>query len=115
MHQSHYPSVRLAPESDSLALSPRATVQFKLAILTVLATRPDGRATLDGMRYEVETLTTDAEISSPLDDIDIFQSGLVITQGDWLIITEAGRAALEAIEGPSEASRNPPPPPSPPS
>jgi hypothetical protein len=92
-------------------------VQLKLAILTVLAARPNGRATLAGMRYEVEALTADADqradISSPLDDIDIFQSGLVITQGDWLLITEAGRAALEAIEGPSEASRNPPPPSSP--
>ena len=92
-------------------------MQLKLAILTVLAARPNGRATLAGMRYEVEALTADADqradISSPLDDIDIFQSGLVITQGDWLLITEAGRAALEAIEGPSEASRNPPPPSSP--
>src|SRR4029079_6995316 len=106
-----------APESGSLVSSPRDTVQLKLAILTVLAARPNGRATLAGMRYEVEALTADADqradISSPLDDIDIFQSGLVITQGDCLLITEAGRAALEAIEGPSEASRNPPPPSSP--
>jgi hypothetical protein len=84
-------------------------VQFKLAILTVLATRPNGRATLDGMRFEVEALTADADqdggISSALDDIDIFQSGLVITEGDWLRITEAGRAALKAIE----ASRDLPP------
>jgi hypothetical protein len=90
-------------------------VQFKLAILTVLATRPNGRATLDGLRYEVEALTADADQAdvSALDDIDIFKSGLVTTEGDWLRITEAGRAALQAIagqiEGQSEAARDHPP------
>jgi len=79
-------------------------VQFKLAILTVLAERPGGRATLDGLRYEVEALTTDADqaTTSALDDIDLLQSGLVTTEGDWLRITEAGRAALQAIQGQSE-------------
>ena len=79
-------------------------MQFKLAILTVLATRPNGRATLDGLRYEVQALTTDADQAdaSALDDIDIFQSGLVTTEGDWLRITEAGREALRAIQGQSE-------------
>jgi hypothetical protein len=79
-------------------------VQFKLAILTVLAARPNGRATLEGLRYEVQALTADADqaTDSALDDIDIFQSGLVTTEGDWLRITEAGRAALQAIQGQSE-------------
>jgi hypothetical protein len=89
-------------------------VQFKLAVLTVLATRPDGRATLDELNGEVEVLAADHEhpgnLSSALDDIDMFQSGLVITDGSGLRITEAGRAALKAIQDPSEASRNLPPP-----
>jgi hypothetical protein len=92
-------------------------VQFKLAVLTVLAKRPDGRATFDELNGEVEVLAADQDHpgnrSSALDDIDMFQSGLVITDGSWLRITEAGRAALKAIEGPSEASRNLPPPSSP--
>ena len=80
-------------------------MQLKLAILTVLAARPNGRATLEGLRYEVQALTTDADQAdaSALDDIDIFQSGLVTTEGDWLRITEAGREALRAIQGQSEA------------
>src|SRR4029079_3695770 len=44
-------AVSLAPESGSLVSSPRDSVQLKLAILTVLAARPHGRATLAGMRY----------------------------------------------------------------
>jgi len=84
-------------------------VQFKLAILTVLATRPDGRATLDELKGEVEALTADEEdhhgnISAALDDIDIFQSGLVIPEGSRLRITEAGQAALKSIEGQGNAS-----------
>jgi len=69
-------------------------VQFKLAILTALATRADGRATLDELNSEVEALTADGDISSVLDDIDIFKSGLVISDGGWLQITAAGRSAL---------------------
>jgi hypothetical protein len=88
-------------------------VQFKLAILTVLATRPDGRATLDELKGEVEALTADADqhedSSSALDDIDIFQSGLVIPEGSQLRITEAGRSALKAIEGQGAPSLDLPP------
>src|SRR5882762_7529359 len=58
--RSRYPVSQLASESVLLQ-SPRDSVQFKLAILTVLAERPGGRATLDGLRYEVEALTTDAD------------------------------------------------------
>jgi len=83
-------------------------VQFKLAILTVLATRPDGRATLDELKGEVEALTADegqpGDISSALDDVDIFQSGLVIPDDGGLRITDTGRSALKALEGPSEAA-----------
>jgi hypothetical protein len=83
-------------------------VQFKLAILTVLSTRPDGRATLDELKDEVEALTANAArpsgISSALDDIDIFQSGLVIPDDGGFRITETGRSVLKAFEGPSEAS-----------
>ncbi|HEX9238587.1 MAG TPA: hypothetical protein VF866_07485, partial [Xanthobacteraceae bacterium] len=83
-------------------------MQFKLAILTVLATRPDGRATLDDLRGEVEALTANedqlGDISSDLDDIDIFQSGLVIPDDGGLRITDTGRSALKALEDPNEVS-----------
>ena len=75
-------------------------MEFKLAILTVLATRPDGRATLDELTGEVEALTADADqdgdISSDLGDI--FQSGLVIPDDDGLRITDAGRSVLQALK-----------------
>jgi hypothetical protein len=83
-------------------------VQFKLAILSVLARRPDGRATLDELRGEVETLTANEdeleELSSALDEIDIFQSGLVTPDDGGLRITDAGRSALKALVGSSEPS-----------
>jgi hypothetical protein len=59
-------------------------VQFKLAILSVLAKRPDGRGGLDEFKCEVEALTASEdqpqELSTALDDIDIFQSGLVVPE-----------------------------------
>jgi len=81
-------------------------VQFKLAILSVLAKRPDGRATLDELRSEVEALTANGdepeESPSALDEIDIFQSGLVTPDDGGLRITDIGRSALKAMLGSSE-------------
>jgi len=81
-------------------------VQFKLAILSVLAKRPDGRATLDELRSEVEALTANddepEESSSALDEIDIFQSGLVTPDDGGFRITDIGRSALKALVGSSE-------------
>jgi hypothetical protein len=88
-------------------------VEFKLAILTVLATRPDGRATLDELKSEVGALAATgdrpADRSSALDDIDIFQSGLVVPDDGGLRITDTGRSALKALEDPGEASLDLPP------
>ena len=90
-------------------------MQIKLAILTVLASRPDGRATLDELRDEVETLTANqdqpGDPSSSLDDIDIFQSGLVIPEDGGLQITNAGRSALKALESPGKYPPDLPPTP----
>ena len=78
-------------------------MHFKLAILTALARRPDGRATLDEVRRDVEVLTTNedqaaTEQLSILDDIDIFQSGLVVPEDEGLQITDAGRSLLDELE-----------------
>ena len=69
-------------------------MHFKLAILTALSRRSDGRATLDDIRREVEALTAanedrGEEQPQPLADIDIFQSGLVVPEGDELQITKS--------------------------
>jgi hypothetical protein len=88
-------------------------VQFKLAILNVLAKYPDGHAELNELKREVEAFTSHEDppeqISSALDDIDIFQSGLVIPDGDGLRITDAGRSALKAMEDSSKPSLDLPP------
>ena len=92
-------------------------MQIKLAILTVLTTRPDGRATLDELKSEVEALAANEDqpedLSSGLDDIDIFQSGLVIREDGGFRITDAGRSALKALKGPRKSALDlPPMPPS---
>jgi hypothetical protein len=83
-------------------------VQFKLAILIVLARRSGGRASLDDLKEEVEALTAGDDQSegaaSALDEIDIFQSGLIVPDGDGLLITDAGRSALRALEASNEPS-----------
>ncbi len=88
-------------------------MQIKRAILTVLATRPDGRARLDELKDEVEALTANedqpGDPSCSLDDIDIFQSGLVIPEDGGLQITKAGRSALKALEGPGKYPLDLPP------
>ena len=88
-------------------------MQLKLAILTVLTTRPDGRATLDELKSEIEALAAKedqpGDLSSGLDDIDIFQSGLVIREDGGLRITDAGRSALKALKGPRKSALDLPP------
>jgi hypothetical protein len=78
-------------------------VQFKLAILSLLANRPDGRATLDELRGEIAGLTINEhepdELDAALDEIDIFQSGLVTPEDGGLRITDTGRAALNTLIG----------------
>jgi hypothetical protein len=76
-------------------------VQLKVAVLELLAKRPDGRATLDELAHEMKTaadgLATVARLSE-LDDVDIFQSGLVVSAGHALQITDAGRSVLHALK-----------------
>lgn len=75
-------------------------MQFKRAILTVLAKRADGGATLDELKSEIAALADsfDQNISSTSRDIDIFQSKLVTADGNRLKITQHGRAALAELE-----------------
>jgi hypothetical protein len=76
-------------------------VQFKVAMLKILAKHPDGRATLDELSYEMEMAAAGNEAAarlSELDFVDVFQSGLVVLEGDELQITDAGRSALRAID-----------------
>jgi hypothetical protein len=90
-------------EWRSFRESARSSVQLKLAILTALARRPDGRATLDEIKRGVEVLAAsdrpeELKGLSALGNTDIFQSGLVVADGDGFQITDAGRSALRALQ-----------------
>src|SRR4051812_33850855 len=80
------------------------SMKFKLAILNVLAKCPGGRASLDDLRREVETIMASGDQSEPLNhlsallDVDIFQSGLVLQDDDGLQITTAGLSLLDSLE-----------------
>ena len=85
-------------------------VNFKLAILTVLAKWPDRRATAGEVRREVEIIIADEDQAdrlrnlSALGDIDIFQTGLVSRNRQGFQITDAGLSLLQSLEssnGPS--------------
>src|SRR6266436_8503339 len=86
---------------------PMISVNFKLAILTVLANWPDRRATIDEIRHEVGIIFANGDQTdllkrlSALGDIDIFQTGLVSRNEEGFQITEAGLSLLQSLEGSS--------------
>ena len=88
-------------------------MQLNLAILTVLSLRPEGRATLDELKREIDALAAKEEqagdLFSHLPDIDIFQSRLVIREHGGFSITGAGRSALKALNSPRKSVLNLPP------
>lgn len=78
---------------------------FKIAALTALANRSDGRATLADLEEQVGALTEiDDQAASELDhfsalaDLDLVRSGLVRFDGDTVCITDAGRTVLHALK-----------------
>jgi hypothetical protein len=86
------------------------SVNFKLAILNVLAKWPERRATVDEVRREVGIIIANEGQAeqlrrlSALGDIDIFQTGLVSRNEEGFQITDAGLSLLQSLEssnGPS--------------
>jgi hypothetical protein len=86
------------------------SVNFKLAILTVLAKWPERRATVDEVRREVGVIIANEDQAeqvrrlSALGDIDIFQTGLVSRNEEGFQITDAGLSLLQSLvstSGPS--------------
>ena len=80
------------------------SVNFKLAILTVLAKWPERRATVDEVRREVGIIIANEDQAeqlgrlSALGDIDIFQTGLVSRNEEGFQITDAGLSLLQSLE-----------------
>jgi hypothetical protein len=92
------------------------SVNFKLAILSVLAKWPERRATVDEVRREVGIIIANEDQAeqlsrlSALGDIDIFQTGLVSRNEEGFQITDAGLSLLQSLEsssGPSPVSSAP--------
>ncbi len=85
-------------------------MNFKLAILTVLANWPERRATIDEIREEVGIIFANGGHSdslkrlSALGDIDIFQTGLVSRNEEGFQITDAGLSLLQSLESSSGPS-----------
>jgi hypothetical protein len=86
------------------------SVNFKLAILTVLAKWPDRRATAGEVRREVGIIIADEDQAgqlrrlSALGDIDIFQTGLVSRNREGFQITDAGLSVLQSLESSCDPS-----------
>ena len=83
------------------------SLQFKFAMLEFLAKHPDGRATLDELSYEMEMAADGHEAAArlaELDFVDVFQSRLVVLEGDELRITDAGRSVLRTLQIEVEAN-----------
>jgi len=80
------------------------SLNFKLAILTVLAKWPERRATVDEVRREVGIVIANDDQAeqlrrlSALGDIDIFQTGLVSRNEEGFQITDAGLSLLRSLE-----------------
>jgi hypothetical protein len=75
-------------------------VHVTFPMLEVLASRPDGRGTLDDVLQEImSTKNHDgSKRFAELDNVDPLQAGLVLDQDGQLTITEAGRSVLRALE-----------------
>ena len=81
-----------------------ASLDFKLAVLQVLARWPERPTTLDEIKREIEIIVLNGDQTEQLKhfpalhDADIFQSGLVSRDDDGFRITEAGLSLLDSLE-----------------
>ena len=81
-------------------------MRLRLAILNILAQRPDGRAAFHDIRRDVEAITASEDQSEQLNrfaalgDVDIFRSGLVVRDETGLTITDEGLSLLRSLEKP---------------
>src|SRR5436190_17871317 len=92
------------PLSGSIPGYAMVSVNFKLAILDVLAKWPERRVTVDEVRREVGIIIANDDQAeqlgrlSALGDIDIFQTGLVSGNEEGFQITDAGLSLLQSLE-----------------
>jgi hypothetical protein len=83
-------------------------MNFQVTVLKVLASYPDGFASLDDLKRDMAILATSGEdwaertkrLASRLPNLEIFSQGLVVRLEDGWRITERGRSVLQMIELP---------------
>ncbi|MDO9459982.1 MAG: hypothetical protein Q7N95_07675 [Alphaproteobacteria bacterium] len=81
-------------------------MRLRLAILNILAQRPDGRASFDDLRGDIEAFTASEDHAEQLNrfvalgDVDLFKSGLVVRDEAGLTITGEGLLLLRSLESP---------------
>src|SRR5689334_3304493 len=76
-------------------------VQFKFAILEILAKRPEGRASIDELWREWEDVAERKDRVGRFpdyEDVDLLEAGLVVLDQKSLQITATGRSVLRALE-----------------
>lgn len=76
-------------------------MQFKFAMLEILAKRPEGCATIDELWREWETAAEGkgtADRFLEFENVDVLRTGLVVASDDTLHITDAGRSVVRALE-----------------
>ena len=89
-------------------------MNFKLVILCVLARSPGRRVPLGELRREVESIIefgdpgAEMKRTPALDDIDIFEAGLVSRDPAGLQITDLGLSLLQSIESTASPLNVPP-------
>ncbi|WP_246583995.1 hypothetical protein [Bradyrhizobium iriomotense] len=77
-------------------------VQANLAILTALASRPNGRIAFAELERQLQAHDENGEIEDRIEQqvsagIELIEAGLAVVNGDGLEITEAGRSVIEAL------------------
>ena len=88
-------------------------MSIQVAILKVLASHGNGRATLDSLRRDIAILTASGEdwgarlkrLAGRVPSIDIFGSGYVLRDRDGWEITAEGRDFLRALEAVTQDNR----------
>ena len=81
-------------------------MNFQVTVLKVLASYPDGFASLDDLKRDMAILATSGEdwtertkrLAARLPNLEIFSQGLVVRLENGWRITQEGRSVLEMME-----------------
>jgi hypothetical protein len=94
--------------SEFLVCFGEFAMNFQVTVLKVLASYPDGFASLNNLKHDMAILATSGRdwtertkrVAARSPNLDIFSQGLVVRLEDGWRITQRGRSVLETIERP---------------